>query len=165
MALDAYLQLDGIQGEATESNHEHWIPLIQISHGIEQQASKRTPGETRTVLASSKHDPIQVGKRIDKSSPLLHERCCSGKTIPKATIELLKDAGDKRVPYLKYELTDVIVAGIKFNANHADEEEPNETVDLKYQTIKWVYSATDASGSVTGNVPAGWDLKGNKKLG
>ena len=166
MALDAYLQLDGIQGEATEDNHKNWIQLTQIAHGIAQQASKNPPGGQRATTANSQHDAIQVVKKVDKSTPLLHQQCCSGKTIAKAAIDLLKDAGDKRVVYLKYELTNVLIAGVKLKGDQADAEEADETVQLKYGTIKWTYQTTDPStGSVTGNVPAGWDLSKNAKLG
>lgn len=164
MALDAYLQLDGIPGEATETNHTGWINVIKIDHGIEQQASKNPPGGQRTTTANSKHDPIQLKKRIDKATPLLHEKCCSGKTISKATIDLLKDAGDNRVVYLKYELGDVIIAGVNFSGDHADGDEPTETVQLKYNTIKLTYTTTNPDGTAGTNVPTGWDLTKNAKL-
>ena len=154
MSLDAYLQLDGIQGEATESNHQNWIQLLKITHEIDQQTSKNPPGGQRKAVANSKHEPIQIVKTVDKSTPVLHEKCCSGQTIAKATIDLLKDAGQQRVTYLKYELTKVLVASVSFNGDHATEnEEPTETVSLKYDTIKWTYSITDPNGSVTGSVP------------
>jgi type VI secretion system secreted protein Hcp len=166
VALDAYLQLDGIQGEATETNHQNWIQVTQISHGIQQQASKNPPGGQRTTLANSKHDAIQITKKVDKSTPLLHESACSGSVIAKATIDLLKTAGSKNVVYLKYELTNVLVGAINFNATaSAEDEEPTETVNLKYGTFKLTYSTTDGQGNVTGNVPAGWDLTKNAKLG
>jgi type VI secretion system secreted protein Hcp len=165
MALDAYLQLDGIKGEATEANHKDWIQLTQIGHAIEQQASKNPPGGQKATTANSKHSAIQIGKKVDKATPLLHAQCCSGKTITKATIDLLKDAGDKRVVYLKYELTNVIIAGVNVSADQSHAEEPDETVQLKYGTIKWTYQTTDpGTGAVTGNVPAGWDLGTNAKL-
>jgi type VI protein secretion system component Hcp len=33
MAVDAYLQIDGIKGEATDSQHKDWIECLDVHFG------------------------------------------------------------------------------------------------------------------------------------
>lgn len=39
MAIDAYLQIDGIKGESTDSAHQGWIEVTGISWGVHQPKS------------------------------------------------------------------------------------------------------------------------------
>jgi len=39
MAIDVYLQIDGIKGESADSNHQGWIELTSASWGVIQPRS------------------------------------------------------------------------------------------------------------------------------
>ena len=39
MAIDAYLQIDGIKGESADSAHQGWIELISAHWGVTQPRS------------------------------------------------------------------------------------------------------------------------------
>lgn len=39
MAIDVYLQIDGIKGESTDSTHEGWIELTSAQWGVTQPKS------------------------------------------------------------------------------------------------------------------------------
>ena len=39
MAFDAYLKIDGIVGEALDSNHKDWIEITDLRYTVEQTVS------------------------------------------------------------------------------------------------------------------------------
>ena len=39
MAFDAFLKIDGIPGESTDSKHKDWIEVLSYSTGITQPTS------------------------------------------------------------------------------------------------------------------------------
>jgi type VI secretion system secreted protein Hcp len=39
MAIDAYLQIDGIKGESQDSSHQGWIELLSAEWGVLQPKS------------------------------------------------------------------------------------------------------------------------------
>lgn len=39
MALDVYLQIDGIKGESADSGHQGWIELTSVHWGVSQPKS------------------------------------------------------------------------------------------------------------------------------
>lgn len=43
MALDVYLQIDGIKGESTDTDHKDWIELTSAQWGVVQPAAERHP--------------------------------------------------------------------------------------------------------------------------
>ena len=51
MAIDVYLQIDGIKGESQDSAHQSWIELTSAHWGVTQPAPaprlSRTPGAIR----------------------------------------------------------------------------------------------------------------------
>jgi type VI secretion system secreted protein Hcp len=161
MAFDAYLKIEGVDGESSDKNHEKWIEVLSVSHGLTQSATATSAGGS-TSGGRCDHGDITVVKQVDSSSPVLLLDCCGAKAHKKATIEFCRAMEDKQVFY-KWELTDVVVTGVRpYAAGGA--EYPQEEVSLNYSTIKWTYTKTDVGGKATGDVVAGWDLKANVKI-
>jgi type VI secretion system secreted protein Hcp len=158
MALDAYLQLDGIQGEATDDKHQNWIEVLEIQHTIHQAASATTSGTQSKTAARANHEVLKIRKTIDKSSPLLSEKCSSGASIAKAKLEILRSAGTQKVTYMTVDLSQALVAQVQFIASKDGNDEPGEWIHLSYGSIKWNYTVTGPDGSKKDNVSGSWDL-------
>ncbi|MBD3317601.1 MAG: type VI secretion system tube protein Hcp [Chitinivibrionales bacterium] len=164
MAFDAYLQIEGIEGDATDANHLGWIQLQSYSHNVKNETTGQSMGGHHTG-GRCHHEDILVIKPLDGSSPSLALACCQGKSHPSAVIELCRSgaSGLDMVPYQKVELTDVVVTGVAPKAGENDEF-PIEQIRMTYGSIKWTYTKTDTSGRPTGEVVTGWDLKQNTNL-
>jgi hypothetical protein len=39
MAIDAYLQIDGIKGESADDKHREWIECLDVDFGVDQPRS------------------------------------------------------------------------------------------------------------------------------
>jgi type VI secretion system secreted protein Hcp len=158
MALDAYLQLDGIPGEATDDKHQNWIEVLEVQHTIKQTASATTAGTQSKTAARANHDVIKFRKTVDKSSPLLNEKCSSGASIKTAKLEVLRSADKQKVPYLTIDLTDALISHVQLIAAKDGDGEPSEWLYLAYGKINWKYTVTGADGSTKDNVSGSWDL-------
>ena len=85
MAMDTYLQLDGVTGEATRANYTGWIELDSFSFGASNPVSIGT-GSTGAGAGKASLSSFNVMKRTDSSSPVLFQKCCMGQHFAKALL-------------------------------------------------------------------------------
>ena len=164
MAFDAYLKIEGIEGESHDAGHEKWIQLQSYSHIVRNETTGQSGGGHHTGGRCT-HSDVIVIKPIDSSSPNLALACCLGKSHPTLIVELCRSgaSGTDAVPYQKVELTDVVVTSVKPVANETTQF-PSEEVTFTYGSIKWTYTKTDIAGKPCGEIVTGWDLKRNTAL-
>lgn len=113
MAIDAYLQIDGIKGESQDSAHQGWIELTSAEWGVVQPKSATSSTAGGHTAERCEHRSISVTKLADLSSPLLMQTCSAGRTIPKARLEFMRaDSDGKPVKYYEVELENVLIGGI-----------------------------------------------------
>jgi len=156
MAIDAYLQLDGIKGESTEDQHKDWIEVLSFNHSITQPTSSTRSSAGGATTGSSEHGDITISKYVDLSSPKLSDAVSTGKAIKTATLDFLRQSGDSKVKYMQIKLTGIIISGLHATAGG---DLPTESVSLNYGTIEWVYTQQKRSdGSGGGNTTAKYDL-------
>ncbi|HEU4775313.1 MAG TPA: type VI secretion system tube protein Hcp [Telluria sp.] len=161
MAIDVYLQIDGIKGESGDSEHKDWIECNSVNWGVTQPKSATGSSAGGHTAERCEHSDITLTKLADLASPLLLQTCSSGKTIPKAKFEFLRADGDgKRVKYFEIELENLIISGV--TPAISEGKILAENVALKYSKVKWKYTQQKVSGGAAGNTTGGWDLSANK---
>jgi type VI secretion system secreted protein Hcp len=161
MAIDVYLQLEGIKGESMDDKHKDWIECSEMHWAINQpkSATASTAGGHTAERAELKE--VTFEKTADLSSPILMQTCAMGRTIPKAKIEFLRaDGQGERVKYFEIELENVLIGGISPTI-HAGSI-LSEYVSLKYSKIKWKYTKQRIGGGAGGSTVGGWDLATNR---
>jgi type VI secretion system secreted protein Hcp len=162
MAIDAYLQIDGIKGESLDDQHKDWIEVTGIHWGIHQpRSATASTGGGHTAERAELSD-ISFSKLADLSSPILAQTCAMGKTIPKAKIEFFRaDGNGTRVKYFEVDLENVLIGMVN---PHMGGSAPylTETVNLKYSKIKWKYTQQKIAGGSGGSTVGGWDSAANK---
>ena len=139
-AVDMFLKIEGIDGEATATAHKGWIEIQSWSWGVSQLGSGGSGGGFGVGRLTGH---VTLIKRIDKASPLLFKRCSDGTVMPLATIELARLGGGPT--YLKYELKEVLVNSIAHGDVDGDGL-PDETITLDFTGTKLTYTQLDASG-------------------
>lgn len=140
-AADAFLKLDGIDGESTDSKHKNEIEIASWSFGLAPRASA-TGQETSARPCIS---DISLSKHVDKSSPVLFAYGATGKHIGTAVLTVRK-AGENPVEYLVVTMTDVIVSSVNSTAGGGGDS-PVETVSFSYGTIGIKYTPQSSDGS------------------
>ena len=157
---DIYMQIDGIKGESTDSEHKDWIEILSFSHSIIQPASATANSAGGGTTGRCQHQDYSITKYVDLASPKLYELASSGKHIKDVTIEMLRSSGDKRVKYMVVKMEQVVISQV---APAGGGDFPTESVSFNYGTIKWTYTQQKrADGSQGGNTSGGWSLVENK---
>ncbi len=161
MAIDVYLQIDGIKGESTDDTHKDWIECKSVQWEVLQPKSATASTAGGHTAERCEHKDITLSKLADIASPLLLQNCSSGKTIPKAKFEFMRaDGQGQRVKYFEVELENVLIGSVAPVVTQGDIL--REDVGLKYSKVKWKYTQQKVGGGSGGNTSGGWDLAANK---
>ena len=161
MAIDVYLQIDGIKGESTDDKHKDWIECKSVSWGVSQPKSATASTGGGHTAERCEHTEISLAKLADLSTPVLLQTCSSGKTIPRAKFEFMRaDGQGDRVKYFEIEIENVLIGEVTPKVMEGDIL--TESVGLKFSKIKWKYTQQKVSGGAGGNTSGGWDLSTNK---
>ena len=162
MAFDAFLKLDGLDGESVRAGFEKWIEIYSFSLGASNPTTIGSGGEgaaSGKVVISS----FNLMKKTDSTSPNMFQKCCAGKHYPKASVWLNKAGGDKSISYLKWDFTEVFVDSIQWSGASGGDDTPTESVSLAFGSVNISYTPQKADGSPGSPVIAGWNLKTNAK--
>ena len=161
MAIDVYLQIDGIKGESMDDKHKDWIECKSVNWGVIQPKSATSSTGGGHTAERCEHEEVVIDKLADLSSPVLLQTCSAGKTIPKAKLEFMRaDGQGERIKYFEIELENVLIGAIKPKVEEGAIIQ--EKVGLKFSKIKWKYTQQKVTGGAGGNTSGGWDLAANK---
>ena len=149
-----FMQVSGVDGESTDSDHKDWIEVLSFSMGMTLPGGGATgPSRRRGDVVV---EDIVVVKELDKSSPKLMDKCVKGAVIPLLVIDVCRSNVDgSRLVYYKYELQNVMITSFYANGSTSDDR-PTETVTLNFEEIKVTYTETDSTGKSKGNVEFTW---------
>jgi type VI secretion system secreted protein Hcp len=157
-AFDAFIKIDGVDGESKDDKHKGEIDIQSWSWGATQTGSMAAGGGGGAGKVSMQD--FSFTKSIDKSSPKLFEALATGKHLKEVKLTL---RGSSSVEYLTITLTDVLVSSYSTGGSSGDDR-PTESVSLNFAQIKMSYVEQDASGKAGAATEFGWDLKKNTKV-
>ena len=161
MAIDVYLQLDGIKGESSDELNKGWIECKSVNWEVLQPKSATASTGGGHTAERTEHKDIVISKLADMATPLLLQTCSSGKTIPKAQLKFMRaDGQGARILYFQIDLENVLISSVAPSVAQGDIL--TESVSLKYSKVKWKYTQQKVGGGSGGNTSGGWDLSANK---
>jgi type VI secretion system secreted protein Hcp len=158
MAFDAFLKIDGIEGESTDDAHKGEIEVFSFSWGVTQTGSGSAGGGGGAGKAS--FQDIHFTQRTTKASPLLFKACATGQHIKKAVLTVRKAGGRQSIEFIKIELEDVLISSY-LPAGDTGGDAPAEDLAMNFSKITFTYTPQNADGSAGEPVSAGFDVKGN----
>ncbi|MES2743421.1 MAG: type VI secretion system tube protein Hcp [Pseudomonadota bacterium] len=161
MAIDAYIQIEGIKGESADSAHQGWIELSSAHWGVMQPKSATASTAGGHTAERCEHRSLSLSKLADLASPILMQHCSISKTIPKAKLEFMRaDSDGKPVKYYEVELDNVMIASMEQMVSQGSILHDN--ISLRFSKVKWKYSQQKIAGGIGGSTVGGWDLSANK---
>jgi len=161
MAIDVYLQIEGIKGESQDSAHQGWIELSSAQWGVKQPRSATVSTGGGHTAERCEHRALSLSKLADLSSPILMQHCSMGKTIPNVKLEFMRADGDgKPVKYYEVELENVMIASMEQVVSGGSIL--HDSIGLRFSKTKWKYTQQKIGGGVGGSTVGGWDLAANK---
>ncbi len=111
MAFDAFIKIDGIEGESTDDAHQGWIEIRKYGIGLYQKISTTASSTGGATAERANFKDFKFTKLFDKSTPKLSLYCANGTHIDNATIELCRAGGDK-IKYMEYKLSNCLISSI-----------------------------------------------------
>jgi len=161
MAIDAYLQIDGIKGESKDERHQGWVEVRNVHWNIFQPRSASVSTAGGHTSGRAELSDMLFTKMADLSSPILMQTCAMGKTIPKVKFEFMRaDGNGQPVKYFEVELENVMLSHVTPSIEGGNVMQ--ESVGLAFARAKWKYTQQLIGGGVGGNTAGGWDLAANK---
>jgi type VI secretion system secreted protein Hcp len=161
MAVEMFLSIQGVTGEAQAKGFSGWIDIFSYSVG----ASNPTTVGTGTGSGAGKVDmsSMSIQKTIDTATPSLFLNCASGKHFPKAQMKVREAGGDSPVEFLVIDFTQVFIDSISWGGS-AGGGKPSESVSFSMATIQFTYTPQLATGGGSGPIPFGWNILTNSQL-
>jgi type VI secretion system secreted protein Hcp len=162
MALfDAFLKLQGIEGESTDKAFKGQIELHSFSVSAQQTGTQAHGGGGGA--GKVRFSDIHCTKLYDKSSVQIMLACATGQHFPEGTITCRK-AGGEQEPFLIIKLKDIIISSYNMGGHSKGELPIMAEFSLNYGSIEKEYKVQTEKGTVSGPVKGGWSCKENRKL-
>lgn len=156
--VDAFLKLDGVPGESTDSKHKGEIEILSFSWGCHSSSSIGQGGGGGVGKAVFSDFTFQ--KKVDISSPKLSLISARGDHIKTAKLSIRKAGGAAgQVDYQVYDLEKIYVTGVQISGGEGGLF--YETLTLAPTKFKWEYKQQADDGSLSGNVAVTVDRAAN----
>lgn len=155
MAIDAFLKLEGVDGESHDDKHKGWIDILSWSWGATQSGTAHLGGGG----GAGKVDmgDVSVVKYFDKASSALMQKVATGKHIATGELKMRK-AGDEKLDYLVIKLSDIMITSFQTGSS-AGEERQTESLSLNFAKIEWTYKEQLEDGTGGAETKMGYDIR------
>ena len=160
-AVDYFLKLEGVEGESADDKHKGEIDVQSFSWGATNSGTHSGGGGGGAGKVSVQDFHFVMG--MNKASPKLFERACTGEHIPKAILTCRK-AGTKQQEYLIIKFTDLLVSSYQTGGSSHGDVVPTDQISLNFAKLEIEYKEQKKDGTLGGAIKAGYDLKANKKV-
>ena len=134
-----FLKMQGVTGEASDTDHKGEIEVVSWSWGMQAPASPAAGQAAGKATISELH----IVKRVDQSSPTLMNFLRGNKVVTQAQLSVRK-AGEKPLEYFKIELENVRVTSLK---TESEDAELVERVTLGFVKVRVSYIPQAATGA------------------
>ncbi len=157
MAVDIFLKLEGIKGEAQDDKYKDEIDILAWSWGASQSGT--THSGSGAGAGKVNVQDLSLTKYIDKSSATIFQHCCNGKHVTKGKL-IVRKAGEKPLEYLTVDLEDIIVTHVSMGGS-GSEDRLTENVTLNFATFHVKYALQNKDGSKGAETEHKWHIAKN----
>jgi type VI secretion system secreted protein Hcp len=157
-AVDFFLKLTGIDGEAQDKKHKNSIDVQTWSWSEQQQGLSNLGGGSGAGKVSG--GDFHFTMKVNKASPKLFLACANGEHIKDGLLTARK-AGKEQLEFLKIKLTDLLVSSYQTGGSGHSDIVPIDQVSLNFAKMEIEYCEQSDTGASKGSTKANWDFKQN----
>ena len=151
MAL--YMNINGIAGDVTESNHQGWIKLNSMQFHLSRDHKIESGCANSRCGSAPVFQDVELTKHLDAASTKLFQHACQGDVLPSVEIQACH-AGASMSCYAKYVFHNVMMT----HYSPALSTSANETLRLSFTQVETTYTGRDESNRATAPQSAAYDL-------
>jgi type VI secretion system secreted protein Hcp len=160
MALDFFLQIDGIAGESRDSKHKGAIDVLSWSWGESNIAPHGTGGGGGAGRVA--FQDLSFTMPLSKASPALFLACATGQHFKQAKLFVQRAGGKAAGDFLTWTFSDVLVTSYQTGASEG-QDLPLDSLAMNFSKAQISYKAQKADGSLDTAITAGFDVKTQTK--
>jgi len=163
MAVDMFLKMLPLKGEAQDQDHKWEIEVLAWSWGKSQTGATHSGpsgGASDTGRKVSIQDLIFT-HNVDLASSDLDKACCLGQHFRDALLTVRKAGGaSAHLEYVKIKLYNVIITSVAVSGS-TGAEHLTESVTLNFQKYHYQYTQQMPDGTAGAKPNFGWDIARN----
>jgi type VI secretion system secreted protein Hcp len=159
MAVDMFIDIDGVVGESKDAKFKGKIDVLAWSWGMSQSGSFQMGGGGGSGKVNITDGSFT--KWMDISSPGLMLSCAQGDHIAKAVLVVRKAGGKDPLPYIEITMEKVIVSSISTGGS-GGEDRLTESVSLNFAKASFKYVQQSDKGANEADKTFKWDIEANK---
>jgi type VI secretion system secreted protein Hcp len=160
MAVDMFLKLGDIKGEAQDDKHKSEIDVLSWSWGASNAGSASTGGGAGSGKVNVQD--VTITKWVDLATPSVLNAVCVGKHIPEVTLTVRK-AGEKPLEYLTITMSEVLITSFSTGGS-GGEDRLTENLTLNFAQFKIVYKEQTKTGTAGANGEFAYSIAQNKPV-
>jgi len=149
MAVDMFIKIGDIDGEAQDKEHGGEIDVLAWSWGMSQSGTMHMGGGGGGGKVSIQD--LSFTKYVDKSTPTLYQYCANGEQMDEAKLTVRKAGGKKPLEYVIITMKGVIVTSVSAGGS-GGEDRLTENVTLNFAEVKYEYQPQDQKGAKDGGL-------------
>ena len=157
MAVDMFIKIDSVNGEAQDSKHKKEIDVLSWSWGLSNNGSAHSGSGAGAGKVSVRD--LTFTKWVDRASAVLALACCDGRHFKDAVL-VVRKAGEKPVEYIKLKMETVFVSAVSTGAS-GNGDRLTEEITLNFSKVSLDYVPQDDTGAPGTAIPMTWDIATN----
>jgi len=143
MAVDMFLKIDGVKGEAQDAKFKEEIDVLAWSWGASNAGT--THMGKGSGAGKANFQDLSITKYVDSASARLLQACTTGEHFATANL-VVRKAGKAPLEYIKLDMKDVIVTSITTGGS-GGEDRLTENVTLNFGAFHSQYTPQKEDGS------------------
>jgi len=150
---DIHLEIKGIEGDSVAVGYENQIDCTSWAWGASTPASMHDA--TGGSAGGSMVQDINITKRMDKSSPNLMLKCCSGEHLTEAIMTCVKSGGE-RIKWLRVTMKGLIISSV--SSSGSEGSAGMESVSLNFAEYKIEYWPQESGGAEGASIDSAYNI-------
>jgi len=153
-----YVQMDGIEGDATQEQHKKWLTIESMHWGVGRHVKAGAGRAGNREASEPSVSEVTITKHADGSSPKIFGEACTGKKGKTVKIDFVT-TGNPGDTYMQYILSDTLVSSYSISSGG---DRPSESIGLSFSKIEMKFIPYDEQHKAASPIIANYDLATTK---
>lgn len=161
--MSIFMQIAGLTGESSDSNHKGWMDVENVQWGVDRQITSSSSTMNDRESSNAVISDLLITRHMDSVTPsvFIEAVCGKGKDI---TIHMTKTgSGTGADVYMEYKLKNALISGYHVSGDAQDTDRPVENLTISFIDVEVKYTPYDEDGNALAAIAVGFDTATNTK--